>query len=139
MPFIVHKNCDGTFKVANADTGKVYAYATAKPTQVMSIVKRSARTTPRKSAKKSARKSARTTPRKSAKKSARKSARTTFCARKSAVKSTTRRSVRRGAGEGCAHYDIECRVRMQKLQKNCLSNDTACMFRNDRRLNTIDI
>jgi hypothetical protein len=127
MPFIVHKNRDGTFKVANADTGKVYAYATAKPTQVMSIVKRSARTTPRNSS------------RKSAKKSARKSARTTFCARKSARKSTTRRSVRRGAGEGCAHYDIECIVRMQKLQKNCLSNDTACMFRNARRLNTIDI
>ncbi len=40
MPFLVHRNQDGTFRISNAETGKVYAYATTKPTQVMSIVER---------------------------------------------------------------------------------------------------
>ncbi len=40
MPFLVHRNRDGTFRISNAETGKVYAYATTKPTQVMSIVER---------------------------------------------------------------------------------------------------
>jgi hypothetical protein len=40
MPFLVQRNRDGTVRISNAETGKVYAYATTKPTQVMSIVER---------------------------------------------------------------------------------------------------
>lgn len=40
MPFIIRLNKDKSYKITNAETGRVYAYSTDKPDQVMAIVKR---------------------------------------------------------------------------------------------------
>lgn len=40
MPFIIRLNADDSYKITNANTGRVYAYATNKPDQVMAIVER---------------------------------------------------------------------------------------------------
>lgn len=38
MPFKIEKNKDGTFKVSNKETGKIYAYHTKDPKYIIRAV-----------------------------------------------------------------------------------------------------
>lgn len=38
MPFKINKNKDGTYKVSNRDTGKIYAYNTKDPQYLIRVI-----------------------------------------------------------------------------------------------------